>query len=192
MDDAFTAWVDESGSNTRDDPGTYIMAAAITTPRQCEPTRLAMAGLLLPGQVKLHWRDEQSRRQAQITETLGALDIEHLVVVTSPHGVHTTSERRRRLTLGVLFPELGDLGVDHVILESRGPKDDQRDRQMLDYLRQRRLLNSTMRIDHQVGRDEPLLWIPDALCGMVTARRCGEPELFETLASKITFIERAP
>lgn len=186
------AWVDESGSNTTDDPGTYIMAAAITTDGQCDTVRDAMAGLLLPGQAKLHWRDERAARQHRITDTIAAIDIEHLVVVTSPHTEGRLPERRRRLTLEVLLPELAALGVDRVVLESRGVKDDQRDRQMLDYLRRQSAIDTSLKIDHRVGRHEPLLWVPDSLCGIISAYRCGDSGFYDKIAHKITLTQLQP
>ena len=192
MTSHITAWVDESGSNTTEDPNTYIMAAAITTGDQYDITQTAMTGLLLPGQAKLHWRDESANRQNQITDTIAAIDLEHLVVVTSPHREGRRPERRRRLTLEILLPELAALGVDHVVLESRGAKDDQRDRKMLDYLRQQSTIATALRIDHQVGRHEPLLWVPDALCGIISAYRSGEPCYYDKIAHKITLTQLPP
>lgn len=186
------AWVDESGSNTTDDPGTYIMAAAITTDGQCDTVRAAMAGLLLPGQAKLHWRDERAARQHRITDTIAEIDIEHLVVVTSPHMEGRLPERRRRLTLEVLLPELAALGVDRVVLESRGVKDDQRDRQMLDFLRRQSAIDTSLKIDHRVGRHEPLLWVPDSLCGIISAYRCGDSGFYDKIAHKITLTQLQP
>lgn len=189
---SLTAWVDESGSNSSLDPSTYIMAAAITTVDQTEVVRAAMASLLLPGQVKLHWRDERARRQRQITDEIAAMSVEHMVVVTSPHADRSAPERRRRLTLEILLPGLAELGVDQVILESRGLSDDRRDRAMLDHLRRQHIVDASLRIDHRVGRGEPLLWLPDALCGIVSANRCGDARLFELVAHCVTVIQHTP
>ncbi|MFT3834587.1 MAG: hypothetical protein QM711_14915 [Micropruina sp.] len=187
-----TAWVDESGSNSSLDPNTYIMAAAITTADQTEIVRASMASLLLPGQVKLHWRDERARRQRQIAEEIAAMSVEHMVVVTSPHANRSLPERRRRLTLEVLLPGLAELGVDQVVFESRGASDDRRDRVMLDHLRQQQIVDASLRIDHRVGRGEPLLWVPDALCGIVSANRCGDATLIELVAHCVRVIQHAP
>ncbi|MCA0306294.1 MAG: hypothetical protein LCH87_02805 [Actinobacteria bacterium] len=192
MNSPIIAWVDESGSNATHDPDTYIMAAAITTAGQYDSVRDTMTRLLLPGQVKLHWRDERATRQHRITDTIATIDIEHLVVVTSPHPSDRLPERRRRLTMEILLPELASLGVDRVIVESRGVKDDQRDRKMLDYLRQQSTINTALRIDHRVGRREPLLWLPDSLCGIVSAYRCGDPSLYDKIAHKVTLTQLPP
>ncbi|GAB3266046.1 hypothetical protein GCM10027456_50000 [Kineosporia babensis] len=91
-----------------------------------------MQVLLLKGQRKLHWRDEQDKRRLMISETVAALPIEALVVVRhSDPG--ESMERRRRKCMEHLLQELD--GCDELILESRGPADDRRDRTHLDALR---------------------------------------------------------
>lgn len=192
MSEGFMAWVDESGSKRAQDPGTYLLSAAITTEHQAEEARAKMESLLLPGQVKLHWRDEQRPRQRLIARTIAELDVEHLVVVTTPHPESHNFERRRRLTMKHLLPELEALGVSRATFESRGRADDQRDRRMLDTLRADRSMGSLLRIQHQPGRSDPVLWVPDALCGIVTEMRCGDLELWELVQAKVTLREISP
>lgn len=188
--DSIIAWVDESGSSSEHDPGTYILAAAITA-GPVDDIRNTMRALRLRGQIKLHWRDERPSRKLRITDTLASINIEHLVVVTTQHHAQVSLERRRRLTLQLLLPELAALGVGQVYFESRGESDDKRDRKMLNFLRQQRLVDATLRIDHVGGGDEPLLWIPDAVCGMVSARRSGDPAYYDKLAARIKLDEHS-
>jgi len=183
----YTAWIDESQSNARLDPGTYILSAAIIENAAADVTREIIRRLLLPGQRKLHWRDE--RRHDLIVSTIAALDVEHLVVVHSAPGTSTRPERQRRLCLARLLPELAALGVTNAILESRGRKDDQRDIDALNFIRRRRLIGGDLRIDHVGGPADPLLWIPDACCGIVTQHRCGHSTYFERLRSTLTCID---
>lgn len=182
------AWIDESGSNTTIDPGTYIMAAAITELAQVDAVRESMVGLLLPGQAKLHWRDERDSRQLQITRAVASCGVEHLIVVTTPHDSSRRPERRRRLTLEVLLPELARLGVRRAIMESRGVADDKRDREMLDHLRQQHLIESGLHVDHIVGRQEPILWVPDAMCGIITSLRTGNASYYDLISRQITLM----
>lgn len=67
------AWIDESGSNYSLDPGIYILAVVITMTEREEDTRRVMEELRLPGQRKLHWRDENPQRQRHITATVAGL-----------------------------------------------------------------------------------------------------------------------
>lgn len=165
------AWVDESGSNSQLDPGSYIMSAALVEPLHEHAARETMRHLLLPGQLKLHWRDENPRRQHAIAAMIGTLPIEHLIVVFTHHDAASRAERRRRITLQHLLPELTLLGVERVVLESRGAANDRRDMSMLQYLRAQRLLAGQLWMDHAIGQADPLLWIPDAACGVTTALR---------------------
>lgn len=51
-------------------------------------------------------------------------------------------------------------------LESRGRADDKRNRDALAAFRAKRAVSPRLRIDHLPGPAEPLLWIPDAVCGL--------------------------
>lgn len=113
-------------------------------------------------------------------------------MITTPHRSTHSNERRRRLTLEVLLPELASLGVTRAVLESRGKADDRRDLAMLNHLRQQKLLDSTLKIDHSVGRNEPALWAPDALCGIISSLRCGDSGYYQTIQCKVTVVERPP
>jgi len=182
------AWVDESGSDWAHDPGTYVLAAAIGRPDAEPDIRDQIRGLRLPGQVKLHWRDEDTRRRTRITHAVAGCDIEHLVVVRTGH-VDDRPERRRRKCLERLLYELEAKAVNDIVLESRGPADDRRDIQMLNALRGQHYLATAIRITHVIGRHEPMLWIPDAVCGAVTSARTGDPTHQAVLETRLTLIE---
>lgn len=182
------AWVDESGSDRALDPGTYVLAAAIVRLAAESTIRAQISDLRLPGQVKLHWRDESAKRQAAITGAVAACELEHLVVVRAG-AVEDRTERRRRKCLERLLIELELKDVTDVVLESRGKADDRRDRDMLNALRGQQIVSTSTRITHVRGRDEPLLWVPDAVCGAVTSSRTGLPAYQQLLASQLTLIE---
>lgn len=61
------AYVDESESNQRLDPHTYLLAAALIDDEHTAEARAEVRGLLRPGQRKLHWRDESAESRARIT-----------------------------------------------------------------------------------------------------------------------------
>ena len=182
------AWVDESGSDWAQDPGTYVLAAAVGRTEAEPPIRDQISRLRLPGQVKLHWRDEDAKRRAAITPAVAGYDLEHLVVVRAG-AIDDRPERRRRKCLERLLYELETTAVADVVLESRGPADDRRDIQMLNALRGQRYLSTGIRLTHVVGRLEPMLWIPDAVCGAITSARTGDPDHRTALESRLTLIE---
>lgn len=182
------AWVDESGSVHAHDPGTYILAAAISQNHQEDAIRGQVERLRLRGQVKLHWRAESEQRRTAISRVLADLDIEHLVVVRSSAD-HERLERRRRKCLERLLCELEARSVTDVTLESRGKRDDRRDIEMLNALRSHKTVSSALRLTHVVGRSEAMLWIPDAVCGATTSARTGTGTYLELFKGRLTVVE---
>lgn len=180
----FTAWGDESGSSSRLDPGTYMMAAAMGEPDKIAGIRDAMGNLLLRGQRKVHWRDEAPNRRAKLVDAIADLPVEGFVVVRSA-GLQDRIERRRRKCLELLLFELSALGCGHLVLESRGPADDKRDRAMLEHLRRTKRIDSTLRLAHEPGPSDPMLWIPDVICGAVGQARAGETSYLDKIESKL-------
>jgi len=180
-----SAWGDESGSNARKDPGTYLMAAAILANEDVGTSRDAMSRLLLPRESKVHWRDDQAARRRQVVNAVLELPVEGFVVVRQSMGGEP-SERARRKCLDRLLPELEALGCSSLVLESRGAVQDRRDMAMIDALRRTRAVSSAIKVDHQPGPKDPLLWISDALCGAVVASRTGDPSYLQALASCTT------
>lgn len=185
---AHRAWVDESGSDHTKDPGTYVLAAAICTTEFEPEIREQIRRLLLPGQVKLHWRDESARRRTAIAHAVAACQLSHLVVVRAG-GVDDRPERRRRRCLERLLFELELNAVTDVILESRGRADDRRDIELLNALRGQRQVSAALRLTHVVGRHEPMLWIPDAICGAVTSSRTGTTRYQQAFEGRIILVE---
>ena len=118
-----------------------------------------------------------------------SLGVEHFVVVHCAPDIDIRPERQRRLCLGRLVPELAELGVTRVIAESRGRADDRRDAQAVEHLRQSRRLSGPFHIDHARGPFDPLLWVPDACCGVITRHRCGDSTHYEKLSTQITMCE---
>lgn len=181
----YMAWGDESGSSQAMDPGTYVMAAAMSEIESIDQVRAEMYSLLLKGQRKVHWHDESSDRRLKLVDAIASMAVEGFVVVrVGGHGDRT--ERRRRKCLEVLLSEVSDFGCDQLVLESRGPADDKRDRTMMDSLKSSRRLTSPLHMSHQPGPEDPMLWIPDVLCGAVVEERVGEPKYLERIASRTT------
>lgn len=173
------AFADESQSGRALDPCTYMLAAAVCDGPALRTAREAVVALLLKGQHKVHWRDEGGKRRQEIAEAVAALPMQHLVVVRDGRAGERP-ERRRRHCLERLLHELDQLGVATVTFESRGPKDDKRDRDMLDALRAARAV-ADLRIQHVAGPREALLWAADAVCGAVAQSRTGDRAYLETI-----------
>lgn len=182
------AYVDESEPRQDLDPGTYVLCAAILTAEAQEDSRAMMRDIKRAHQKKAHWHEESDERGRQrLIKAVASTTAEHFVVVRL--GDRTTrSERRRRLCLERLCFELHALGVSEIVIESRGPSD-RLDRTLVDTMRAKRLIDASLRIDHVPGPAEPLLWIPDVVCGAVSQNRYGNPVYLEQLRRVTTMIE---
>ena len=168
------AWVDESGSDHVQDPGTYVLAAAIgrrgprgshsRTGLPAAATRSEQVALARRGRTPARHHRERRRR------------LRYRLRGRRTHRRNQDrAERRRRKCLERLLLELERRVVTDVVLEFRGPADDRRDIHMLNALRGRRYVSTSIRLSHVIGRLEPMLWIPDAVCGAVTSSRTGNP-----------------
>lgn len=184
------AFVDESGSRQHLDPGAYLLCAAMVQDADAAHVRSRIAALKLPGQVKLHWRDESLSRQHRIIESVAALPVDLLVVVHV--SVDRKPEQRRHRALRVLLPALAAGEVRSVVAESRGRVADARDRAVLDAMRRSRVLDDgagPLHLDHVLGRDDPVLWVADAVCGAVVEARTGSTEHVDRLGTMLRIIE---
>ena len=183
---ALHAWVDES---VHDQAGLYVLAAAVADPSTCEPTRAALRDLVPVGRDRLHWRDESEPLRAKVAATVASCDLTSLVVV----GLEMTprqQERARRQCMTHLLDVLGDLGVTQVLLESRTRSLNDKDRHLVEQLRGQRLLPRTLRVDVELPSREPMLWVPDAIAGAVSAaRKHGHSKHRDTLGTLLEEID---
>lgn len=181
---ALIGWGDESGSDATRDPGTYLMSVSLAEQDTADHIRDVMRLLIFKGKPKLHWRDERPPRRTLITQAVADLPISGLVVVRSrPLDPTERPERRRRKCLEHLLVTLEAQGCSHLILESRGTKDDRRDREMIDHLRSHRRLSSRLHLDHVPGPRDPGLWVADTLCGAIVCDRVKDPQDHDYLAT---------
>lgn len=91
--------------------------------------------------------------------------------------------------MSVLLPRLEGLGVSQVWLEARTPGLIKRDQKMVDALRSQHAISSWLRVD--IGRplEEPMLWVPDAVCGAIGAARTGNTVWLDLMRQSVEEIE---
>jgi hypothetical protein len=164
------AWVEESMhlAGPGLDEGVYLLAATIADVGQVEDVRGRLRSLLIGKNQRLHWRDETSKRRRTIAATIAEYDIAHTVVIGTPLNQHK-QERARRICMELLLIELDRRGIDQVWIESRKSSQDARDLKMLDAVRSKKLISSSLRLDFAQPTAEPMLWIPDAVAGALGA-----------------------
>ena len=98
---------------------------------------------------------------------------------------------RRNRAMATLLPTLATRGVNQVVGESRGRRDDEKDRAVLDGLRRSRRFPqgaASLYMNHMPGVEEPGLWVADAICGAEVRRRLGESIYSETLGDRLEVI----
>jgi hypothetical protein len=184
---SWCAYVDESEPNSRPGAGVYLLAAALIERRDHEAVRTAALDLRLKGQRKLHWHDENTARRKVLIETVAQLPALHLIIIRSDPLVR--SERRRAMCLSRLLTELETRGVTEVYIEAREKRQNERDLRVLAGLRAQRVVRSTLRMDHQPGPHNPLLWVPDIVAGAAGAQHAGDPSYLDFIRDLATIIE---
>ncbi|NYI06228.1 hypothetical protein [Allostreptomyces psammosilenae] len=182
------AYLDESEPDRRVSPGVYLMAAAVPDPEAVEPVRETLRLLRRPEQRKLHWHAESAKRRREIVEAIVALPALHVVVVLNGQPGES-SERRRRKCLRRMAWELDQRDVVELVAEARERKQNGRDLEVFQALRAERSIRAGLRLFHEPGPSEPLLWIADAIAGAYTAWCAGDPVYYETVAPVVDLVE---
>lgn len=184
------AWVDESMHGAGGDraQGIYILAAVIADPAACDPVRARLRALVPKSEVRLHWNRESGKLRMEIAKALSECDLAHLVVVGANYD-QSHQERARRQCMERLFSELEQHGVTRVVLESRTPSLNKRDERMFDALRGKQMMTG-LRADFGLPSSEPMLWVPDAVAGVIGADlRHAQPEPRAALGHGVDVID---
>ncbi|MBF4588315.1 hypothetical protein [Curtobacterium sp. VKM Ac-2887] len=190
MSTSFRAFLDESSANRGDERQEYLVCAALVSSDDCEHVREQLRPLLLPGQIKFHWTDENDRRKHQIVQRIVELG-PMSVVYSHLDARRKKTERYRRKTLESLYHELIGMEVFDLTLEARTPAQDANDRAHIVGLRNQGL-DGQLHIEHLRGGDEPLLWIADAVLGAINAEHLGDDSFIAALRSTLVVQERTP
>jgi hypothetical protein len=180
---SFRAFLDESSANRGDELQEYLVCAALIDGEDCDSVREQLRPLLLPGQIKLHWTDESERRRRDIVSRIVGLG-PMSIVVSHLDARRKRVERYRRKSLEVLYHELVAMETFDLTLECRSDSQDKEDRAHIVGL-QSQGLDRRLRIGHQRGGDEPLLWIADAVLGSINAAHLGNPGHYDELRSTL-------
>ncbi|MER7080213.1 hypothetical protein SAMN02982929_03787 [Saccharopolyspora kobensis] len=176
------AYVDESYDLTI---GVYILTATIVDLTDAEDFRSTMRGLRRGGE-KLHWSKEPPHRRTELTKVLSSLLVHSVVAIGCSKPLFP--ERGRRKCLESLLPELETHGADIATFETRQKHSNKLDADMVDACRQKRLITSNIRITFAPGTSEPLLWIPDIVCGIALSAERGDEKYLRQAGERIRII----
>jgi hypothetical protein len=180
------AFVDESARVAA--PGLYVVAGVIIPMDGLADVRSDVRAAVPHRQLRFHWRDEQEMRRREFVKHVAQLDLTSVVVAGSPLTANR-QERARRHCLQRLLWELGERGVTEVVLESRDEPLNQRDRQVIEAGKRANRIRKGLRYSFARPKEEPLLWLPDALAGAVTTAAAGDPEYLTTFGTAVTRVD---
>lgn len=113
------------------------------------------------------------------------MDIAAILTVGTPME-RSKQERARRCCLERLLYELDQLGVSEVRMESRTAAQDRRDVRLVDSARRKRLISHELQVTFARPTGEPMLWLPDAVAGAMSAAILGEDQWLTAIAEMVT------
>lgn len=171
------AWVDESMRQKDVAVPMYLLGAVVADSSRCDGARQELRSILPKGAPKLHWHAMEPREKNRATTVVTSLDATHLVVVGTPLN-HRKQERARAQCMEQLYWRLGELGVSRVFLEQRTRSLNQKDLQLVNVLRIRKVMPEGLRVEIAQPSTEPMLWIPDQMLGALGDAEADEGRWF--------------
>lgn len=151
-------------------PTPVYLVAATVLPDDCNLAKLAR--IKPKAAAKLHWRELTDKLRQEALAEVAAIGGQTTIVAASPLP-KKKQERGRRKCLELLLPELEAAGIGTLILESRVLKLNDKDIEMLDAMRAKRVV-SGIELRHVHASDEPKLWVPDQVLGAYGDCLCGD------------------
>ena len=170
------AYVDESYRRT------YLLALTVIDAKHQNETRKALREMCLPGQYRLHMKNESDSRRRWLLATLNKLPITVHVIESEPPIKILRHERDACLKEAIRI--LADLSIDEVTIESCGQ--DHLDRQLLS--REIKRISASVQFVHTSPVREPLLWSSD-LFAWAYGKDVSWRRKVEGLVGSITRIE---
>ncbi len=164
---------------------TYVLAAVIfSEPHAARQDAEALtANRIRP----FHWHREGPAIRNAAVELIAAHAIATKILAQRA-GRHAQTATRAAL-LNELVTELGSEGVEHVVIESRGQREDGRDRSVILNCFRQQTAATNFSYDWRT-KAEPLLWYPDAMAGVAREHLTyGQSAGFSFLQSTLTVTE---
>ncbi|GAB3695277.1 hypothetical protein [Corynebacterium nasicanis] len=184
------AYVDESSARRSATRQEYMVCATLVGSAEAAAVRKHLLPLRLPGQIKLHWTDESRIRRKKITSAVADIDFMQ-VIISHSSGTSRKTERFRRKCFEQLYFELSNVGVTEVVVESRQEVQNKRDIAHVVAL-QTQGQCPDIRVRHERGGDNPLLWLPDVVLGAYNSTFLGETQYWEKLQDKVVLHRFTP
>ena len=159
------AFADES-SRTGDGV-IYLIALVMVPSHRTVELRGLLRGMLPAGQRRFHWRSDNRRLRGAMLDAIHVAGLQSAVFVKKPT-VRTNQRRCRALCLEAALWHVKSIEIAELVIESRGAQD-QDDRRTVVTAQKAGNSDPTLRYSFARPLEEPLLWLPDAIAGAVSA-----------------------
>ena len=170
------AFIDES--MRADGKGVVVLAAVCVDAGAAGDARGAMQELLLGRQARIHFHDEGHVRRMAIVETVAGLHLPAIVAAAVSPAEPRAFERARRKCIERLAYEVPQRGVTALLLESRQENLNKSDRTLLAAYHRSGLLAKSVMYGFRRPKDEPVLWVADAVAGAVSSALANVDERY--------------
>lgn len=164
-------------------PGVYVLALVSVSARDAPHARRSLEAMLLPGQRRLHWRDESAERRSEILSLLEALGLHgsaYLALLTRGG----RQSRARALCLEAALWDLRNARISEAVIESRGAQD-RLDRSTILHAQKAGIADEGLSYRFARPTNEPMLWAADAIAGAFSSLESRESATFEAIATRI-------
>ncbi len=138
----------------------YLLVASAVPPGDLDPLRKLIRGLILPGQRRLHMKNENDQRKRSITAAITNSDVRATIYTAERR--YRTERDSRAACLQALVADIATRGDAILVLEQDDSLIPWDRRHLYDLARQSGCAE-TLRYQHQRASAEILLAIPDAI-----------------------------
>jgi len=138
----------------------YLLVAGVVVPGDLDSTRRMLRGLVLPGQRRLHMKDENDQRRRSIATTIA---VSGVTATIYDAGRRYRNERDRRAAcLRALITDAAQRGDAMLVLEQDDTLLSWDNQRLIEFTREADC-RETLRYKHRRAAGELLLAIPDAI-----------------------------
>jgi hypothetical protein len=138
----------------------YLLVAGVVVPGDLESVRRMLRGLVLPGQRRLHMKDENDQRRRSIAT---AITVSGVTATIYDAGRRYRNERERRAAcLHALIIDAAQRGDAMLVLEQDDTLLSWDNQRLIEFTREAGC-RDTLRYEHRRAASELLVAVPDAI-----------------------------
>lgn len=148
--------------------GVYVIAAGVLVKERADEIRTELRALLRPRQERFHWRNEGEAERLAMLKRIVELELFAYAYIHRPPTPRRQDRARAQCLKGLLW----DLHQDHIgelVIETRQRRNDRKDRILILQAQEAGIASPDLRYRHARPKEEPLLWLPDAVAGAVSS-----------------------